>query len=70
MKEFFLGSFLSCNKLNIVKEQNLKGSKALSKRRHLFISYGIDQFIGELFRREIDDTGANIVFEDMVSYGI
>src|SRR4030043_1152353 len=57
MEEFYLRSLLAGDKLNVVNEEHLYAPKLLSKPVHTLESYGVDEFVGELFGGEVTDLG-------------
>jgi hypothetical protein len=59
--------------LDIVNEQDVHPSKFISELIHLFITEGVDQLIGELFRGDVTDLlhiRKNTMMDEMVSDGV
>src|SRR5581483_28191 len=69
VKEFLLSPFLSGHKLNIINQQNVNGTVFFTKGHSPVISDRIDQFVHELFRRDITKPKMTIDFFDTVSDG-
>ena len=57
MEEFYLCPLLAGDKLDVVNEEYLYAPKLLSKGVHALKSYGVYEFVGEFFGREVTDLG-------------
>ena len=70
MEEFFLGTFLANDKLDIIDEKNIIISVFFTEFRGgniIFIPDRIDQLVGKLLTGNIENLGLRIIFQDKMS---
>ena len=70
MKKFLLGSLLSGDKLDVVDQQAVDVPELLPEFRHLVVADGIDQFIHEDLRRDIDHVQVRKKFQGLQADGV
>ena len=70
MEEFFLGGFLTGNKLNIIDEEQIRFSVFTAELNIFTALQGFNQFIGELVALDIDNIGIGVASANAVGNGI
>ena len=58
VKELFLRSFLAGDELNVINQKNIVIPVAFSKAQQLVVANRVDQFVGELFGRDVGQAQA------------
>jgi len=70
VEKFGLSAFFSSNELDVVDEQDVHAPKTVSKLVHSLVTDGVDEFIGEIFGREVTHRGGvgdDVVVEDVIA---
>ena len=76
MKKFFLGTFFSYNKLNIIDEEYVIVAVLLTESRHsklisiLTDLQSVDQFIGKRLAGYIENFFGGVLFKDVMGNGM
>ena len=73
MEKFFLCTFFSDDKLDIVNEQNIIISVFFTEFAHcrvISVSDGFDQFVGKFLTGYIQNTAVFVVFQNEMSDGM
>src|SRR5215470_6388644 len=55
VEEFFLGTLLLREELDVINQQNVDVAKLVAKAGHPVVTKGVDHLVGELFARNVAD---------------
>ena len=70
MKKLFLGTFFSRHELDIINQQHINVAIALAKTLRPIVTNRIDQFVHELFGRDVAKVQVRIAILDRVTAGM